>query len=143
MRSYYHDGDMWIQRSHVFAPLACLTSKDTKWQWGPMEQLAFNNIKRAVTQEVLLTHPDCNDSFEVCSDDGCLSLAVRCSDNMQRKADSFLRKLNDAQQKHLTTACELFATVETLKEFHTALLGQKLSVLADPKTLEDFFALQH
>jgi hypothetical protein len=29
--------DMWIRRSHFLAPLAALTSKTAKWQWGEVE----------------------------------------------------------------------------------------------------------
>ena len=37
--NYYWD--MWIRQSHVLAPLAALTSKMTKWNWGPQQAKAF------------------------------------------------------------------------------------------------------
>ncbi|XP_069461317.1 uncharacterized protein [Ambystoma mexicanum] len=32
-------------------PLRNLTRKDTTWQWGPLEQAAFEDVKRALTAE--------------------------------------------------------------------------------------------
>jgi len=42
--NYYRD--MWIRRSHVLAPLALLTSKTTKWQWGKEKKKGFNTMKK-------------------------------------------------------------------------------------------------
>jgi Reverse transcriptase (RNA-dependent DNA polymerase) len=40
--------DMWIRRSHVLAPLASLTSKKTKWEWGPQQSAAFATAKKII-----------------------------------------------------------------------------------------------
>jgi Reverse transcriptase (RNA-dependent DNA polymerase) len=50
--NYYWD--MWIRRSHVLAPLASLTSKKTKWEWGPQQSVAFATVKKIIAREVLL-----------------------------------------------------------------------------------------
>ena len=50
--NYYRD--MWIGRSHVLAPLATLTSKTTKWNWGPQQAKAFATAKRIIAEEVML-----------------------------------------------------------------------------------------
>jgi hypothetical protein len=33
--------DMWLRRSHTLAPLASLTSKKVKWEWGPKQNTAL------------------------------------------------------------------------------------------------------
>jgi hypothetical protein len=38
----------------MLAPLAALTSKTSKWQWGEEEQQAFNTMKRIIGKQVLL-----------------------------------------------------------------------------------------
>ena len=45
-------------------------------------------------------------------------------------------KLKDAQTRYTTTERELLSVVETLKEFRTILLGQRLIIYTDHKNLE-------
>ena len=61
--NYYRD--MWVRRSHVLAPLASLTSKKTKWKWGPDEQKAFTLMKKVISKETLLAYPDFNEEFVI------------------------------------------------------------------------------
>ena len=59
---------MWIRRSDILAPLAKLTSKEAKWKWTEEHQNAFDTIKRILSQETLLRHPDFNKRFEIHTD---------------------------------------------------------------------------
>ena len=47
----------------------------------------------------------------------------------------YTRKLRNGQHNFTTTERELLAIVETLKEFRTILLGQKLKIFTDHKNL--------
>jgi Reverse transcriptase (RNA-dependent DNA polymerase) len=60
MVNCYHN--MWISRSHVFAPLAALTSKTAKWVWGAEEQKAFDTMKSRSS----------NNHRGACSDSRCI-----------------------------------------------------------------------
>ena len=40
--NYYRD--MWVRRSHVFAPLSRLLSKNVTWKWTDVKQQAFENV---------------------------------------------------------------------------------------------------
>ena len=53
----YHQ-NMWIQRSHVLAPLTALTSSEVKFIWTDKEQKAFNMMKKILSKETLLAFPD-------------------------------------------------------------------------------------
>ena len=44
--------------SEIARPLNELTRKDVPWSWGTPQQQAFTNLKRRVTSEPILTHPD-------------------------------------------------------------------------------------
>jgi hypothetical protein len=84
--NYYHD--MWIRRSHILAPLASLTSKNTKWIWGPKQAAAFKMAKRVIAREVMLTYPDFSKPFVTHTDASHYQLGAVIS---QGKADSFLQ----------------------------------------------------
>ena len=66
MINYYRD--MWIRRSDILAPLATLTSKQTKWEWTEQHQQAFDTIKRIVSQETLIRHQDFKTPFDIHTD---------------------------------------------------------------------------
>ena len=59
--------------------------------------------------------------------------AVISQDN--RPIALYSRKLNPVQMRYTTTERELLSIVETLKEFHNILLGQKIIVYTDHKNL--------
>ena len=64
--NYYRD--VWMRRAHLLTPLNNLLKKDAKWQWGPIEQRAFDNIKRVMAKETLLFYPDFNKEFKIHTD---------------------------------------------------------------------------
>ena len=66
MVNYYRD--MWIRRSETLAPLTALVSKEANWKWTKVHQTAFNNMKKLVPREVLLSYPNFNDIFEIHTD---------------------------------------------------------------------------
>lgn len=130
--NYYRD--MWIRRSHVLAPLARLTSKDVKWQWGSQEREAFLKMKKIISRETLLAYPDFNKPFVIHTDASHTQLgAVISQDN--RPIAFYSRKLKPEQTRYTTTERELLSIVETLKEFRNILLGHKVVVHTDHKNL--------
>ena len=82
----------------------------------------------------MLFHPDFNKKFEIHTDASLHQIgAVITQDG---KPVAFCsRKLRDEQHNYTTTERELLAIVETLKEFRTILLGQKIKVFTDHKNL--------
>ena len=130
--NYYRD--MWIRRSHVLAPLAKLTSKSAKWQWGPKEAQAFKMAKKIMAKEALLAYPDFNKPFVIHTDASHYQLGGVISQDGKPIA-FYSRKLNDAQTRYTTTERELLSIVETLKEYRNILLGQKIIVHTDHKNL--------
>ncbi len=51
--------------AHITRPLHQLTRKNHDWKWGPNEQQAFDKLKKLVTEEPVLAHPDLTQQFEV------------------------------------------------------------------------------
>jgi RNase H-like domain found in reverse transcriptase/Reverse transcriptase (RNA-dependent DNA polymerase) len=98
--NYYRD--MSVRRSHVFAPLASLTSKKAKWSWGPQQEIAFQTAKKIIAREVMLAYPDFNKAFEIHTDASHYKLGAAIS--QQGKPIAFYsRKLNPAQTHYTTT----------------------------------------
>jgi RNase H-like domain found in reverse transcriptase len=113
MVNYYRD--MWVRQSHILAPLAALTSKTAKWQWGEEEQKAFDTMKRVISKETLLAYPDFDKPFVIHTDASHTQLgAVISQDN--KPITFYSRKLKPEQTRYTTTERELLSIVETLKE---------------------------
>jgi hypothetical protein len=66
MVNYYRD--MWVRRSRLLAPLTSMTSKNDKFNWTDEHQKAFENIKKIICREVMLTFPDLSKPFHVYTD---------------------------------------------------------------------------
>ena len=130
--NYYRD--MWIRRSHVLAPLAALTSKTTKWEWGPKQQAAFDIAKKVIARHVILAYPDFTKPFQIHTDASHYQLGAVISQDGKPIA-FYSRKLNKAQRNYTVTEKELLSIVETLKEFRGILLGHDIFIYTDHKNL--------
>jgi hypothetical protein len=138
---------MWARQSEMLAPLTDLVgecgeahttrmnkTKKKPWQWDPIYQQAFDNVKAAIAKETVLAYPDFSKLFEIYTDTSPTQLgAVITQDN--RPIAFFSRKLFKKQQKYSVTEIELLVKVETLKEFKGMLWGQDIKVYTDHKNL--------
>ena len=132
MIKYYRD--MWIRRSETLTPPIQLISKNAKWEWKHEHQVAFDTIKKIVTQETLLRHPGFNTYFEIYTDVSKYQLGAVISQN-GNLIIFYSRKLNSVQLNYTTTDRELLTIVEIIKEFRNILLGQKIIIWTDHKNL--------
>ena len=130
--NYYRD--MWRGRSHYLAPLAALTSKKQKWKWTPECQKAFDDVKQAISRDVMLAYPDFTKPFVIHTDASHYQLGAVISQDGKPIA-FYSRKLNSAQTRYTTTERELLSIVETLKEFKNILLGHRIVIHTDHKNL--------
>jgi len=125
---------MWVRRSHVLAPLASLTSKTTKWVWGEEQQKAFDTMKKILSKEVLLAYPNFSEEFVIHMDASHTQLGAVISQSGKPIA-FYSRKLKPEQTRYTTTERELLSIVKTLKEFRNIVLGQKIVVHTDHKSI--------
>ena len=132
MVNYYRDS--WIRRSDLLAPLATLAGNKSKWEWTEVHQQAFNEIKRIVAREVLLSFTNFNKPFEIYTDASKYQLGAVITQKGKPIA-YYSWKLTTAQLNYTTTERELLTIVETLKEFRNILLGQHIVVYTDHKNL--------
>lgn len=132
MVNFYRD--VWRRRSHLMAPLTGLVSQTAKFVWGNEQQKAFDEMKRIIGKETLLTFPDFNKPFHVYTDASEYQLGAVIMQE-EKPIAFYSRKLNSAQRNYTTGEQELLSIVETLKEFRNILLGQELIVHTDHKNI--------
>ena len=130
--NYYRD--MWRSRSETLAPLTHLTSKNVKWRWSTIEQKAFDDMKKILSKQVLLKYPNFDEPFVIYTDASKHQLGAVITQKEWPLA-FYSRKLTDAQTRYTTTERELLSIVETLKEYRTILLGQRLIIYTDHQNL--------
>ena len=132
MVNYYRD--MWCKRSHLLAPLSALCGSKAQWTWGTEQQKSFDELKKVISKNVLLTFPDFNKEFHIYTDASDYQLdAIIMQD--EKPIAFYSRKFNKAQRRYTTGEQELLSIVETLKEFKNILFGQKLVVHTDHKNI--------
>jgi hypothetical protein len=128
MVNFYRD--MWRRRSHLLAPLTDLVSKLKPFKWGELERRSFEEIKRVISKETLLTFPDFSKEFHVYTDASKIQLGAVIMQEGKPLA-FYSRKLDKAQRNYTVGEQELLSIVETLKEFRNILFGQKLIIHTD------------
>jgi hypothetical protein len=132
MVNYYHD--MWVRRSELLAPLTSMTSKNVKFNWTDEHQKAFENIKKIICREVMLTFPDFSTPFRIYTDASDKQLGAAITQD-EKPIGFNSRKLNSAHQRYTTGEQELLSIVETLREFRNIILGYEIIVHTDHKNL--------
>jgi hypothetical protein len=125
---------MWPKRSEILAPLSTLTSNTKPFVWKDEHQKAFEEIKKIIVRETLLSFPDFTKVFEIHTDASHTQLGSVISQEGKPLA-FYSRKLNPTQTRYTTTEWELLAIVETLKEFRNILFGQQIRVFTDHQNL--------
>ncbi len=132
MVNYYRD--VWPHRAHPLAPLTKLTSDKIPFKWTEEHQQAFDDMKRIIAKETLLTYPNFSKPFQIHTDASDLQLGA-CISQDGKPLAFYSRKMNPAQTRYTTTEQELLSIVETLNEFRTILLGQQITIYTDHKNL--------
>ncbi len=128
--------------AHIARPLHRLTRKNQEWKWEQDEQQAFDKLKKLVTEEPVLAHPDLTQQFEVEVDASGYAVGATL---MQRKEDGkkhpigyFSATLNEAQRNYDIYDLELLAIVLAFRNWRPLLAGSphKVIVYSDHLNLQ-------
>ena len=106
--NYYRD--IQPRRSHTLATITKLTSIKRNFKWTQVEQDDFDEIKRIVACNTLLTYPDFNETFKIHTDAIAFQLGAVISQKYKPIA-FHSRKLTDAQQRNTLTEKEILSIV--------------------------------
>jgi len=121
---------MWKHRSHVLAPLAALVGKNTPFKWRDEHQKGFDEMKRIVSKEILLSFPDYSKDFEIYTDASDKQLGAVLKQGNKTLA-FFSKKLTKTQQGYSVGEKEMLSVVEALKEFRTMIYGYPIHIYSD------------
>ncbi|KAD3336153.1 hypothetical protein E3N88_31672 [Mikania micrantha] len=124
--------------SRIATPLTKLTRKETKYDWGPTQVQAFEELKKRLTEAPILTLPDGNEDMVVYSDASYLGLG--CVLMQRGKVIAYAsRQLKTHEANYPTHDLELAAVVFALKIWRHYLYGVKCTIYTDHISLKYFF----
>ena len=126
----------------IAKPLNTLTRKDAEWNWRPEHQQAFKDLKRRVSSEPILTHPELDKQFELEVDASGFAVGAvllqKKEDNKRHPVGYYSATLNEAEQNYDIYDLELLAIVKALKHWQPLLAGSlhKIKVFSDHMNLK-------
>lgn len=119
-------------------PLTALLRKGAKWVWADLQQQAFEALKKLLTRETLLYHPNYAVPFIVqcdASDVGLGAVLYQNQNGMRRVVAYASRLLLDRERRYATHEKELLSIVFALQKWRVHLLGHHFTILTDHKIL--------
>ncbi|QRW18523.1 Retrotransposable element Tf2 protein [Rhizoctonia solani] len=128
--------------SHLARPLHNLVKKDTTWNWGSKEQEAFQNLKDAITNALVLCHADPTKPYFLEMDASGAALGSILS---QQQEDGRLHPLGflsesfkGAEQNYNTHDKELLAIIRSFEYWRIFLEGtlHPITVFTNHRNLE-------
>ena len=127
-------------------PLTRLTGKHAKFEWGPVEQKAFDDIKFTLTTPPTLKYPDPNREFELWCDASSESLGAvliqRDENDVPHPVHYLSHQLSKQQQKWPIIERECFAIVFALRKMKTILWGRQFVIYSDHAPLSYIHSAQ-
>ncbi|KAG1168619.1 hypothetical protein G6F70_009027 [Rhizopus microsporus] len=125
--------------STLLAPLDALRNlKSLTKVWNSKHQACFDNLKKALQENVLISYPDLNEPFYVATDASNVGVGVVLYQKIDGKIHyiSMMAKgLSKSERNYSATKRELLAVVYALKKFHKYLWGNHFTLYTDHKAL--------
>ena len=118
--------------------LVILLRKDTPFFWGPAQQAAFEDIKGALLDDVLLHFPITGKPYVITTDASQYAIGAYLGqevDGIIRPIWCLSRTLNRAETRYSTIEKELLAIVFALQRFKPYIYGQRFRIVTDHRPL--------
>ncbi|KAF9800555.1 hypothetical protein IEO21_10329 [Rhodonia placenta] len=122
-------------------PLVALTRKDVAWTWGSDQQKAFDTLKKAFLEELVLHMPDPDQPFAIETDASKFATGAvlrQRDDNGDCHPCGYLsQSFNAAERNYDIYDRELYAVIRALDEWRHYLIGSPypVTILSDHKNL--------
>ena len=119
------------------APLNELLKKDKKWRWTPECQTAFDQIKKALTSDLFLTHYDPKLEIIVASDTSSYGVGScilhKIPDGTKKPIAHASRTLLPAEKHYSQIEKEALGIIFTVTKFHRYMQGRFFTLQTDHK----------
>ncbi|XP_030621125.1 uncharacterized protein K02A2.6-like [Chanos chanos] len=139
--NYYHK--LLPNLATTLHPLNTLLQTGVKWEWSEKCDRAFEEIKRLITSDELLTHYDPTRPIRLACDAspygiGCV-LSHVMKDGSERPIAFTSRSLTSAERNYAQIDREALSLVWGVKKFHHYLYGQRFTLVTDHQPLVSIF----
>ena len=124
--------------SSITAPLRTLLKKDVLWSWEHEKESAFQQIKNALTQPIILQFFNVNKPVTI-QTDASQSGIGSCLMQENRPVAYASRALADTEKNYSQIEKEMLAICFACAKFHQYTYGQQVEVLTDHRPLETIF----
>ena len=127
--------------SNIVAPLNLLTQKGESWNWTPLQQHAFNQLKKIFTSAPILLIPDISKPFSIMTDASLIAaraVLLQNDTNGDRLPCAYFSKtFAPTQRNYDIYDRELLAVILALEEWRQYLQGTQhpITILTDHKNL--------
>ncbi|KAI5662326.1 hypothetical protein M9H77_21649 [Catharanthus roseus] len=112
------------------APLTDLLKKNRPWAWSEDCQRAFEDLKKAICNDPVLSLPDYSKPFEVHTDASDFAIGgVLMQDGHPIAYES--RKLNETERRYTVQEKEMTAIIHCLRVWRHYLLGSRFVIMTD------------
>lgn len=125
--------------STIMSPLDALRNeKDITKIWNNNHQRAFDNLKKALLSDIILSYPDMNAPFSIACDaslTGVGAVLFQVIDEKTKYISFIAKSLSKSERNYSATKRELLALVFSLKRFHKYIYGSAFTLFTDNKAL--------
>lgn len=121
------------QYSELALPLTDLTRDDTKFEWGGLQQEAFDGLKERLTTADVLAHPDPDRPYILATDASGFAISGVLmqdqADGSRRPVAFYSKKMNGAEMRYPVHEQELLAVVGAVEHWRCYLEGSAYPLL--------------
>ena len=144
LTSYYR---RYIHRfSFIAEPLHRLKKKGVDFVWGTDQQMAFDTLKKKLTEPPVVAIFDDNKATFLhtdASEIGIGSILMQKNDQNQKEVIAYYsRRLTEAESKYDNCERECLAVVESVDHFRIYLHGRKFDIFSDNSALQWLFSIK-
>ena len=119
----------------IMAPLDPLRNEQSLDKlWNDKHQLAFDNLKKALLSDMILSYPDMNVPFNIACDassTGIGAVLFQVVDGKTKYISFVAKSLSPSARKYSAVKRELVTLVFALKRFHKYIYGSVFTLFTD------------